>query len=288
VTATPNTRILHISYVDRSARTADTVVVTAAKSLIALRHADLAHHRHTVITQLDGVGTALQKAVRTAETASDVINADRSSRPLTYELLAQAAHANRELAEATQLPLDAGSITGPVLDRLNWDGWSVDITSGLGLGFLVWVAFAVGGRSASPRIRHARSVVESRDLRILAQGPADSIDLAGIVMLESPTACVGVGTRWQAVFVASRMDALVEDSARRRAAGRIVLVTGRGERVRKLVRARRTLERAGSEIAGVVIVDRSPIRGQRDMTSMLVESDIRSQTRGSRGQSVTR
>jgi hypothetical protein len=59
VTATPNTRILHISYVDRSARTADTVVVTAAKSLIALRHADLAHHRHQVITQRDGVGTAL-------------------------------------------------------------------------------------------------------------------------------------------------------------------------------------------------------------------------------------
>jgi hypothetical protein len=95
-------------------------------------------------------------------------------------------------------------------------------------------------------------------MRVLAEGPADSIDLDGIVLLESPTACVGVGTRRQAVFVASRMDALVDDSARRRPAGRVVLVTGRGERVRKLVRARRTLERAGGRIAGVVIVDRSP------------------------------
>jgi hypothetical protein len=288
VTATPNTRILHISYVDRSAKTANTVVTTAAKGLIAVRKADLAHHRHQVITQLDGVGAALKKAIRTADTAADVINADRSSRPLTYELLAQADHVNRELAEATELPLDAGNITGPVVDRVNWDGWSVDITSGLGLGFLVWVAFALLLRSASPRIRHAPWVVESRGLRILAAGPAHSIDVAGIVLLESPTACVGVGTRRQALVVASRMDALVDDAARRRPTGRVVLVTGRGERVRKLVRERRMLERAGGSIAGVVIVDRSPVTEQRDMTSMLFNSDIRSQTRGSRGQSATR
>jgi hypothetical protein len=257
VTATPNTRILHISYVDRSARTAETIVTTAAKSVIALRRADLQLNRQQIINQLEGTGKALKTAVHTADQSADVINADRASRPLTFELLAQADHVQRELTQATQLPLDAGTLTGGVTDHVDWDGWAIDMTSGLALGFLVWSVFALARRSASPRIRRDPRVVESRRLRLIAEGSVDSIDAAGIVMLESPTACVGVGTGQPAVLVASRLDAMVPAVARRLPAGRVILVTARGERVGKVDRARRALEKSGSEVAGVVIVDGS-------------------------------
>jgi hypothetical protein len=260
VTATPNTRILHVSYVDRSARTADTIVTTAAKSVIALRQADLQLHRQQVINQLEGSAQALKVAVHTADQAADVIGADRASRPLTFELIAQAGHVQRVLAQATQLPIDAGTITDGVVDHVNRDGWSVDVTSGLALGFLLWALLATARRSASPRIRHDASIFEARDLRIIAEGRVDSIDVAGIVMLESPTACVGVGTRPPAVMVASRLDAMVPTLARRLPTGRVILVTARGERIGGVVRARRVLERSGGEIAGVVIVDGSARR----------------------------
>jgi hypothetical protein len=154
-----------------------------------------------------------------------------------------------------QLPLDAGSLTGPVVSRVIWDRWKVKIADGLAIGFLLWVGLAVLAGSLSPRLRKRRFTTASRGLRVAAEGPADLIDEKALLALERPSAFVCVSGRRHAVTAAAALDASIEAADRLAVPTRVVLVAARQDRVREAVRARRSLSLSGVHVSGVLIVD---------------------------------
>jgi hypothetical protein len=255
VTATPNTRILHLTYVAGSSRAGRAVADAAARAVLAQRTADLDYRHAQAAAALEAQASALEKAIETAVKALNVTHSADRSRPLITQLTTEARKVDSELATVNQLPLDAGSLTGPVVSRVIWDRWKVKIADGLAIGFLLWVGLAVLAGSLSPRLRKRRFTTASRGLRVAAEGPADLIDEKALLALERPSAFVCVSGRRHAVTAAAALDASIEAADRLAVPTRVVLVAARQDRVREAVRARRSLSLSGVHVSGVLIVD---------------------------------
>jgi hypothetical protein len=175
VTATPNTRILHLSFSASDPAAANRAVTAAGATLLDQRAHDLKVRQQVAQETLRRRASSLTAALQTVDRASKTLTVRVSRQQQQtllrerYRLLAQIEQASAQSARVESLPLASGRFLTPTAPRTVRDGWYVWPASGLMTGLVVglstaWLAerllvrwslrgLRVGGRG---RRRHRR------------------------------------------------------------------------------------------------------------------------------------
>jgi hypothetical protein len=165
ISATANSRILHIAYTARSATAARTGVEAAVSAYLDARTASLRAERAEVLSSLDARSDALDAALHTVDRRPHL--SDRVLvRNIRTGLLAQAERVSVQSQRVRATPLQPGRIVSETSVHHDRDGWLVALSSGAMLGLLAGISL---GRLPARR-RPARVRADGRPIR---QGQPD-------------------------------------------------------------------------------------------------------------------
>jgi hypothetical protein len=260
VTATANSRILHLTYKASSANAARLAAAAAGQSVIGARAARLVERRTTTLNELKAQRRSLDRALQLIITAGRVNPETRRLLGFTYyEALIRDIQANNDIALTNRLKLDAGHPIAPIKLHTVLGTWHVLIASGFALGLLLGIAVATALNALTPRIGRKSDAIAARGLPVIADGRPDTLNIDMLVLVEQPIAAVGVGWRHHTLDVVDQIETKITHEDRHRTRQRVLLVTARGERLGAVMHARDSLTRSGAEVAGLVVVD-SPDR----------------------------
>jgi hypothetical protein len=256
-TATPNSRILHLTYLASTPSIAKSAVTAASESVIAVRAARLADRKRITLAALKTRERSLTQALATIIHAG-AINPEtkRLLRYTYYERVIRDIKVGEDIALTERLNLDAGHSIAPVKIDIYRGSWDVLVASGLALGLLAGCAGVLLLETLSPRIRTKPHATSARGLPVIASGQPRALNVDGLVFLEHPIAVVGIGSQPHTLDVVSRIEDRITPDDRRRLRRRVLLVASHTERIRTVMHTRDSLRRTGAEVAGLIVVDR--------------------------------
>jgi capsular polysaccharide biosynthesis protein len=146
VTASPNTRILTISYHDTNGVTANAGATAAADALIRLHAADLQARKTAALKVLQSRSAALTLSLteigqaRKDRTAPTPAQASTELLNRTYyDLIASIGSTSRDIAQVNGAHLDAGDVVSPASASRPVDAWNVAVVTGMMIGLLVGI-----------------------------------------------------------------------------------------------------------------------------------------------------
>ena len=262
VTATVNTRLLHLTYSGASAATARSAVTAAAQAVIAQRAQAQQARLKAAVGTLQGQYDATSAALDTVRSLTSTPHSSAPLASLIGRLQAQESQVGLQLLEIGQLPVPPATVTSVVAVRVEHDRLKVDLADGLAIALLVWFGWVALASAATPRLGRRLRLRQNYGLPVLAEGPSAGIDIDSLVWLARPGACVAAGRTATALALAAQVDGLISREGRQ--SRRVVLVAARRDRVALALRMRRRLERGGASVAGLVIVD-PPSAGQETL-----------------------
>lgn len=272
VTATPNTRILHITLQGPDAAAARRGADAAAETLIAERTKQLTRRKQTELDALDARESSLAKAVRTVDRAmaDTLYEAEKPLDPLRYELITASTKVSADAARVAAAPLLAGSILSPAHSTPVQGVRNVMLTSGLMLGLSVGLALAIWRNARGPRMSRG-SVRAETGLPVLIRldrsDPAAVDHAARTVDPYAPTAWLAVGSDATAHVLARTLDDRMSAADETDSAQSVVLVAASSARTREVARAAASLRSAGVRAVGTVVLGGRPISTQTPMTT---------------------
>ncbi len=294
VTATPNTRILHLTYSAANPKSATSAVTAAANALLQLRARNMQARQAAVLKALRLRADALDKAIKTVDTSGVSLKSSTKElnlfgkaellRRTNQELLSEAGQVGSQIAQATSIPLDVGHLVRPATVTLDTGRWLVALASGMMLGLLVALLTSLLRDAVTVRVRRAKDITGTTGLPILAEVPGALVGDPRIWLGEATSAarlfraasCLGVGNDATSVSVARRLNRVLDESGTSRPRGRpasagdphgagrlrgkpadqsVVLVASSRTRVRSVLHVRDGLELTGSTVAGLVLVN---------------------------------
>ena len=265
VTATPNTRVLHLHLVAPTARAARAGVDAATEAFLAVRADRLEGDRTRELATLDKSARALASAINMLDTevrSQRLASLGHDDRLLTAvprdhrnELLAQANLVGRQTARIHGLVLTGGSRTAATLVTQSRDRIKVDlvsgVTAGLGLGGLLVVLWGAAG----PRLGRARDIEAVTGLPLLAHAPATTAGVRAVSRLFAhlPLAYVSARERDPDASVMAHRLAEVTGRPRQRA-GAVIVASGR-TRCESVLACQNRLALQGIPVHGLVLAE---------------------------------
>ena len=275
VTATANTRVLHLHLAAPTASAAAAGVDAATEALVSERTARLQSDRSYELTRLrsaaatteDGVNrlNAQIRSSRLNDALDTILNDATGLRERRNQLLAQAATINRQSARIEGLVLEGGTRVESTVVRRSSDGTRVALvsgaTAGFGLGALLIMALGASG----PRLRRVEDVEAGTGLPLLARvsAPADLQGLDGL-LADRPMSFVAASDRDSTASVtAERLNDATASVPEKAGA---VIVASEDTRLDQVAVCRDRLQRQDVPVYGLVVTG-SPRRGPRWLTS---------------------
>ena len=168
VSATANSRILHLAYTANSALAAKTGVTAAANSYLQSQTASLRAERSAVLDALEVRAAGLANAIHTIDRQRGL-----GDRTLVLEqkdeLLAKAAAVSFQYQRVRAAPLEPGSLASLTSVHTERDGWVVGLSSGAMVGLLAGISL---GRWRSRR-GAAKAPTETMAFRPRRTGHSD-------------------------------------------------------------------------------------------------------------------
>lgn len=231
VTATPNSRILHLGYTAGSAAAATKAVTAAARELVAERTTELEARQRALLGALQSQSDALSSSVKTLEDASAHLQAgappsapysdSQLLRERRYQLLVESGRVSTRIAQVSSLHVAPGHILNSATARPLKDGWRVSPVSGLMLGLTGGLLLGLLRDAVSGRLRRRETAMDLTGLRVLAELPADAFtggatglaaaseEVTRVVYLYRPTGCVSADDDPSSRALATRLDTTI-------------------------------------------------------------------------------
>jgi len=209
VTATPNTRVLHIRYVARTASNAVKGVDAATTEYLSARRTQLLARKQAEHDALSKRAAQLDSAVRTVD--ATLLKVDPPDSPhvtlaMTYTLrqkrawlVTQIRTVNAQLARVSADPADPGKVIVPSVVATLSDVYLVAVANGVNLGFAAGAVLAAWLYRRGRRLGRTRNVMRATGVPVMAwvrtvdEMPSDDLHRA-LVAVEvcQPTACLSV------------------------------------------------------------------------------------------------
>lgn len=279
VTATPNSRVLHIAYFAGSREAAQAGALGGAKGFLADRTARLSADRAQVVAQLDQQIEVARRTLARSQTIlaqlrlAPAAQGSDSIRILASDIDRQIADLGRLLVRherARNQAVVAGSVIAGPSAQADWGLVRIFTVSGVLLGILLAIVIGMLRERQSPRLRRDRTVHRYTGLPVLAEIVHDGTHpiprirpVAQSFVSQGVRACLAAGRSERSRAVARVLDASVafEMEARERRAGvmhpsapGVVLVIDSRCRAREVNSLRTVTERSGSVVIGVARV----------------------------------
>lgn len=176
VSATPNSRILNLTFTGHDVGTSLVAVTAAAEELLAYHAALLEEERDALVTQLDARYASLLKTITTVDSSLSALSqsGDAADAVLLQRtrasLIAEGAAIANESGRVASMKFDSGRVISPAAARVTYDPLVVKSVSGLLLGLLLAVLLS-----------RVRDIVR-RPIRSLSDAPrALGVDLLATV-----------------------------------------------------------------------------------------------------------
>jgi hypothetical protein len=274
VTATANSRILHLHFAAPTAQAARSGVDAAADAFVRLRGDRLAADRAREVAKLDALAKTATAGVNRLNRQIKAASPDgpETDDPQTAvarnhrnKLVFQASTATAQSAELSGIDVIGGQRTEPTKVVVSSDRLRVDVvsglTAGLGLGGLLVILWGAAG----PRLRRVHDVRTSTGLRVLDRIPAGRSATGSVAtqLADQPTTFVAV-SQHDAVACAMVDDLLEHATHSRESAGdagvakssgatSVVIVASDRARVDQVHSCHTWLTRQGLHVAGLLI-----------------------------------
>lgn len=272
VTATPNTRILHLRFTAPAADAARAGVDAAATALRKQRGRRLEADRSRELARLKASASTVEAGIerlnrQLATAASLKVRPSYPSTAVTRnhrnQLLARAALIGGQSARISGLVLTGGRRTGPTVVSRSSDPFRVDLVSGatvgLALGGLLAVLWAAGG----PRLRRVVDVRAGTGLALLGRVPATPHGVSQLTRLFADQPMTFIAASEGDATAAAVADQLADSLPRpRRRVGAVVVASGQ-TRVEQVLACLTRLARQGVSVRGLVIVTGDQRRSRR-------------------------
>lgn len=269
ITATPNSRILNLTYsTTAGGRVARQGVQAAARAALGARRTSLEDRQTQVLRTLNARSIALSASIsRVNRTLASLrllarLQQQPNQSTTLFEararLLLEAGDVGSQINRATSLPLEVGQTLGPADVNQTRDDWLVALAGGLALGLAGGVALAVLRETLSPRLARRR-----------VRDGCVGMPTAGL--LSAPVTYISADGSEGAVTLARALD----EQARAEARGgdvpdthgrppvercRVVLVASRRSRARVVTCATSELTSTGVDVVGYVVAGARPAR----------------------------
>jgi hypothetical protein len=253
VTASPNTRILHIRFTDSSAARAERASLVATKRLIAVRTRILTHIRNDSLASLAKERAGLTASIATLGAGNDTTN----------DLVDQVSALDAQYVRIQNAPVPGGTITQrPTTLRLGGDR-TVDAVTGLALGLLLATVIAYGRALVGVRAGRARKQSVVGDLWVLDRvaPPEHARHGSENGDLDRTVSALAALSTYHVVSTDERQRGLAASLQRklptpsRVDGGRVALVAGSQTRMQHLTTVRDRVERCGVHVTGIVLQD---------------------------------
>jgi O-Antigen ligase len=165
ISATANSRILHLSYTANDAVAAKTAVEAAENAFIHSNAFRLSVDRASILRSLQTRSEAVDQALALVARGVRGQSTLPSTRTLRTDLLAESALLATQTQQVTDTPLEPGQAISMTSVRAVRDGWWVSLTSGAMLGLLAGISLArlrtrrlAVGAIPTPSIRGASDI----------------------------------------------------------------------------------------------------------------------------------
>ncbi|MEO7061181.1 MAG: hypothetical protein ABI083_15775, partial [Lapillicoccus sp.] len=183
VTATPNSRVLHIGFEAPTATKAEAGVKAAAAAFLQVRTARLTAERQELVVLLESkvasanqIVTDSQARLAQAQLLPAAVNDKGSVRILNADIdrqVSELGRASARLERARNQSVQAGSIIETPLPKSDKDLVTIVAVSGGSIGVLLASMLAFASERLSLRTRWGRTIRRRTGLRVLATVPAD-------------------------------------------------------------------------------------------------------------------
>ena len=249
VTATANTRVLHIRFTGSSAARAERATLVAAKQLIAERNRILEGLRQDTIVSLTDERAGLTASIETLQAGHEETN----------DLVDELSALDGQLLRVKNTPIPKGSIIRqPTTLELGGDR-TVDAITGLTLGLLLATAIAFGRALIGVRAGRARRQTVLGDLWVLDRVPGEPG--ADSARLDRTVSALTALSTYHVVSADPRQEDLAATlqhklpSPARADGGRVALVASSATRMQHVTTVRDRVERCGVHVTGIVLQD---------------------------------
>lgn len=178
VAATPNSRILNLSFTSVDVGTALAGATAAADALLDYHAELLEEERDDLVAQLDAKYAAMLGSVSTVDTSLSALGAAANSvsadvlQRTRGALLANGADIANESGRVSALKFDAGRVISPAAARVSYDALVVKSVTGALVALLLGVAVARGLDAYRRPVRRSRDLARALDVDVidLSQG----------------------------------------------------------------------------------------------------------------------
>jgi capsular polysaccharide biosynthesis protein len=273
VTATPNTRVLHLHLTAPTAAAAEAGVDAATDAFLDGRTARLEADRVAELAKLRGTALTLAAAInvlndevqtggKRRDSSRIVDPASAVARDHRNELLPRSDAAARQSARIAGLVLSGGHRTAATVVTQSSDRWRVDLISGATAGLALGALLALLWSAAGPRLKRVKDIEGSAGLPLLAEVPGAPDDVRSLAHLfvDRPMAYVAA-TEGDAV-ASSMADRLTDRTRRPRNGGGAVIIASSRTRLDQVLACRHRLQLQDIPVRGLVVVtQRQRLRG---------------------------
>jgi hypothetical protein len=269
VTATPNSRILHLHFAAPTAEAARSGVDAAADAFVRLRGDRLAAERASEVAGLDAAAKTassgvnrLNRQIRAGSPDGDPANDDPATavaRRHRNKLVSQASLATAQSARLSGITVIGGQRTEPTKVVESRDRLRVDVVSGLTAGLALGGLLVILWGAAGPRLRRVHDVRATTGLRLLDRITAGQPATGSVAtqLAGQPTAFVAV-SQDDAAACAMVDELLASETknhgaAKKAGATNVVIVASDRARVDEVHDCQTWLARQGLSVAGLLI-----------------------------------
>jgi hypothetical protein len=272
VTATPNTRILHLHLRAPTAAAATAGVDAATNAFLAARTVSLDADRDAELRRLRSTASTLYEAINTLSAEAKIGTTKGRSdvfRPSTAvarthrnELLPQADDIGRQLARIQGLVLSGGQRTDATVVTQSKDRWRVDMVSGGTAGLALGALLALMRGARGPTLKRVRDVHGSTGLPLLARTSGAPRDVGALAELFAEQRLAFVAASEDDATAASTADLLSDTTSRagHQASAGAVVVASAKTRVDQVLSCQGRLGLQGIAVHGVVVTTGEPSR----------------------------
>jgi hypothetical protein len=268
VTATANTRLLRIHFVDRNPTVSANSAEAAGRALIAVRTSILSQQRDRVVASLQKQQEALLQAIAAID-RNPATHARKSAE--RHALVVQANETNRQLTQVASVQVNGGVITDHATTTFASDRWLVAGCSGVMLGLAAGLLIGLARRLRGVRLSRRRPRGHFGGLPVLARVRPPEAPLAqfgGTELLSAGRDPSAQG--WAREMSVRTTQAGRSGGGRPERAAPAVVVAGPRDRDIDIRRLHRGLVGAGVDVRGLVLVGERP--SETDRTERLTLS----------------
>lgn len=282
VTATSNTRILHIRYVAPTAAKATSGVEAATTAYLALRHTQLLARKSAELSALKQRATQLDSSIRAVDAVLLQVDppdspkvklvATTTLRQKRAAFITAIQTVNGQTARVSADLANAGSVIEPALATPRSDVTRVALANGVNLGLAFGALLSTWLYRRGRRLRRTPNILRETGVAVLAEvhpqvpgekSSTDELHRARLaVEVAQPAACLSADPDDPAtVEVTRQLDDLAQDmhhiasgtSSRRGGRPAVMLVASDRLRTGDIARLRSALDDAGNDVCGLVL-----------------------------------